>query len=154
MNFFTGGLNLQIEHHLFPCLPHNLHPPVQKIVMEECAKVGIRYNYFSTLFDIIPKLYNFLQVMGEGDGHTIAVAANEAKNTFAASAQNVFQGAKNVTASVASGVANSASEVVKSAENARVKMVKIDDKPLYNQMLKPVFLVFVYQGPKELCTAQ
>jgi len=154
MNFFTGGLNLQIEHHLFPCIPHNLHPPVQKIVMEECAKAGIRYNYFSTLLDIIPKLYNFLQVMGEGDGHTIAVAANEAKNTFAASAQNVFQGAKKVTASVASGVANSASEVVKSAENARVKMVKIDDKPLYNQMLKPVFLVFVYQGLQELYTAQ
>merc|ERR1712129_224693 len=48
-SFFTGGLNLQIEHHLFPCMAHHLYPSAQRIIKEECAKAGIHYiayDYF------------------------------------------------------------------------------------------------------------
>jgi len=48
-SFFSGGLNLQIEHHLFPCLAHNLYAEVQVIVKDECAKQGIRDNGYPTL---------------------------------------------------------------------------------------------------------
>jgi len=62
-SFFTGGLNLQIEHHLFPALPHHLYTDVQKIVMQECQKRGIKYNFYPTLLpnfvDHIKFLYEF-----------------------------------------------------------------------------------------------
>jgi fatty acid desaturase (delta-4 desaturase) len=62
-SFFTGGLNLQIEHHLFPGMAHHLYPQAQKIVKDECAKAGIRYtgyDYFVPNFvDHIKFLYAF-----------------------------------------------------------------------------------------------
>eukprot|EP00931_Biecheleriopsis_adriatica_P103077 TRINITY_DN77963_c0_g1_i1.p1 TRINITY_DN77963_c0_g1~~TRINITY_DN77963_c0_g1_i1.p1 ORF type:complete len:688 (+),score=126.10 TRINITY_DN77963_c0_g1_i1:23-2065(+) len=60
-SFLTGGLNLQIEHHLFPCMAHNLYPQVQTIVKDECKKRGITYigyDYFLPNFvDHIKFLY-------------------------------------------------------------------------------------------------
>jgi len=62
-SFCTGGLNLQIEHHLFPALPHNLYSSAQVIIKEECAKRQIRYNeygtFFTNFFDHIKFLYKF-----------------------------------------------------------------------------------------------
>ncbi|KAK9768828.1 hypothetical protein K7432_000259 [Basidiobolus ranarum] len=44
VTWFTGGLNYQIEHHLFPALPrhsfHKVQPQVQKI----CEKYSIHYH--------------------------------------------------------------------------------------------------------------
>merc|ERR1712137_1435920 len=63
--FFAGGLNFQIEHHLFPCLPHHIYPQVQKIVKDECAKRQIFYAGYSTLvsnyIDHVKFLYNIGQ---------------------------------------------------------------------------------------------
>lgn len=43
-DWFTGGLNTQIEHHLFPTLPrHNLRK-AQKLVRELCSKHGVYYE--------------------------------------------------------------------------------------------------------------
>jgi len=43
-DWFTGGLNYQIEHHLYPTLPrHNLRK-VQLRVMEICKKHGLLYE--------------------------------------------------------------------------------------------------------------
>jgi fatty acid desaturase 2 (delta-6 desaturase) len=43
-DWFTGHLNFQIEHHLFPTMPrHNLHR-IQPYVREMCAKHGIPYK--------------------------------------------------------------------------------------------------------------
>eukprot|EP00932_Pfiesteria_piscicida_P008438 SRR837773.18865.p1 GENE.SRR837773.18865~~SRR837773.18865.p1 ORF type:complete len:679 (-),score=327.35 SRR837773.18865:35-2071(-) len=64
-SFFTGGLNLQIEHHLFPALPHNLYTDIQKVVMEECAKRKIKYNYYPTLLPNFVDHIKFLHVMGQ-----------------------------------------------------------------------------------------
>jgi fatty acid desaturase (delta-4 desaturase) len=36
-NFFTGGLNLQIEHHLFPAISFAHYPAIAVIVQDECA---------------------------------------------------------------------------------------------------------------------
>ena len=42
--FATGGLNLQIEHHLFPYVPrHNLHI-LREMIEPLCAKHGIPYK--------------------------------------------------------------------------------------------------------------
>ena len=53
MFILTGGLNLQIEHHLFPGFNHvhlfHLAPKVQAI----CAKHGIEYTKFDTFKDAV-----------------------------------------------------------------------------------------------------
>merc|ERR1739844_649662 len=66
-SFFTGGLNLQIEHHLFPALPHHLYTDAQKIVMEECQKRNIKYNFYPTLLPNFVDHIKFLRVMGSSD---------------------------------------------------------------------------------------
>ena len=48
-NFFTGGLNLQVEHHLFPAICFVHYPAIAKIVKEEAAKFGINYASYRTL---------------------------------------------------------------------------------------------------------
>lgn len=40
-NFFTGGLNLQVEHHLFPAISFMHYPAIAAIVKDECTKRGI-----------------------------------------------------------------------------------------------------------------
>lgn len=48
-NWFTGGLNYQIEHHVFPMLPrHNFHK-VKAEVERLCHKHGVRYHSTSFL---------------------------------------------------------------------------------------------------------
>jgi fatty acid desaturase (delta-4 desaturase) len=66
-SFMSGGLNLQIEHHLFPCMAHNLYPEVQKIVKEECAKEGIRYSAYGYLLPNLIDHVKFLYQMGKPD---------------------------------------------------------------------------------------
>jgi len=66
-SFFTGGLNLQIEHHLFPGVAHNMYPEIALIIKDECKKRGIRYVGFDTLPGIVMELARFLYVMGKPD---------------------------------------------------------------------------------------
>jgi fatty acid desaturase (delta-4 desaturase) len=64
-SFFSGGLNLQIEHHLFPCMAHHLYAPTQVIVKEECVKEGIRYTAYPTLLNNFIDHIKFLHHMGQ-----------------------------------------------------------------------------------------
>lgn len=47
--FFNGGLNYQIEHHLFPRVQHTHYPLIAPIVKKFCAKKNIPYIHFPTL---------------------------------------------------------------------------------------------------------
>jgi len=64
-SFMTGGLNLQVEHHLFPCLPHNKYTDVQRIVKEECKKEGIKYVGYNTITANFWDHLVFLKNMGK-----------------------------------------------------------------------------------------
>eukprot|EP00803_Ostreobium_quekettii_P006432 evm.model.scf_162EXC.11 EVM.evm.TU.scf_162EXC.11 scf_162EXC:68504-69934(-) len=44
VNWFMGGLNYQIEHHLFPTLPRHNLSKVRQRVKELCAKHGLSYE--------------------------------------------------------------------------------------------------------------
>jgi linoleoyl-CoA desaturase len=46
--FFTGGLNHQIEHHLFPRISHVHYPKISKIVKAIAEKHGVPYHYHKT----------------------------------------------------------------------------------------------------------
>jgi len=63
-DWFTGHLNFQIEHHLFPTMPrHNLYkvaPQVQTL----CAKHGLTYES-KTLYRAFADIVVMLQKSGE-----------------------------------------------------------------------------------------
>ena len=44
--FATGGLNFQIEHHVFPRLSSWHYPRVSGAVKKCCERHGVKYNYF------------------------------------------------------------------------------------------------------------
>jgi len=44
LTWVLGGLNFQIEHHLFPNVPHTHYPQIAKIVRRNCLKHGVRYS--------------------------------------------------------------------------------------------------------------
>jgi fatty acid desaturase (delta-4 desaturase) len=66
-NFFTGGLNLQVEHHLFPAICFVHYPAIRKIVAEEAAKVGVPYSTYRTLPAIFVEFMRFVKEMGSAE---------------------------------------------------------------------------------------
>jgi fatty acid desaturase len=48
-DYMYGGLNYQIEHHLFPSMPRNNLKRAQKIIKEYCASHSISYYETSTI---------------------------------------------------------------------------------------------------------
>lgn len=44
--FLCGGLNYQIEHHLFPSVNHEHLPHIQPIVQQLCKKHNVNYKHF------------------------------------------------------------------------------------------------------------
>lgn len=66
-NFFTGGLNLQVEHHLFPAICFVHYPAIAKIVAEEAAKMGIPYSSYRTLPGIFVAFWKFVRDMGTAE---------------------------------------------------------------------------------------
>jgi linoleoyl-CoA desaturase len=64
ITFFAGGLNFQIEHHLFPKVSHVFYPELSVIVRDVCAKYGITYGEHRTLALAIVSHVRFLKKMG------------------------------------------------------------------------------------------
>ncbi len=48
VRWFVGGLNYQIEHHLFPKVSHVHYPEISEIVKQTCKEFNIHYNEFAT----------------------------------------------------------------------------------------------------------
>jgi linoleoyl-CoA desaturase len=53
VHWFTGGLNHQVEHHLFPRISHIHYPALNKIVKETCEKFGVQYNEHRTVLQAV-----------------------------------------------------------------------------------------------------
>ncbi len=48
-----GGLNFQIEHHLFPKISHIHYPAISRIVKETCQEYQIAYHEYSSMFKAV-----------------------------------------------------------------------------------------------------
>lgn len=64
LGFFHGGLNYQIEHHLFPRICHVHYYKIQPIIMEWCKKNDIKYSYFPNILNNIKSCYRYIEKMG------------------------------------------------------------------------------------------
>ena len=56
--FLNGGLNYQIEHHLFPRIHHSHYPKIAPIVRDFCLARSVPYKHFPTVYD---NLCSFIQ---------------------------------------------------------------------------------------------
>ncbi len=63
-NWFWGGLNFQIEHHLFPRISHIHYPAISKIVKQTCKEFNVAYNEFPTVVSAIYSHLMHLKALG------------------------------------------------------------------------------------------
>lgn len=65
ITWFVGGLNYQIEHHLFPRISHIHYPAISRIVRETCEKFDLNYIYFPTTRAAVASHVRFMNHMGQ-----------------------------------------------------------------------------------------
>jgi hypothetical protein len=71
----SGGLNLQIEHHLFPTVNHCHLAALQPGIAAAAAKHGVSYLCSSDLSEALRRLYSHLWDMGRQPVAALAAAA-------------------------------------------------------------------------------
>jgi len=62
--WYVGGLNFQVEHHLFPRICHLHYPKIARIVERACRKAGVEYHSFPSVGAAIGSHYRWLRTMG------------------------------------------------------------------------------------------
>jgi linoleoyl-CoA desaturase len=67
ISWFAGGLNFQVEHHLFPRVSHVHYPAISNIVKLECAKFNIPYHDYKTMSAAIASHVRVMKKLGERD---------------------------------------------------------------------------------------
>jgi linoleoyl-CoA desaturase len=67
LSWIIGGLNFQIEHHLFPRICHLHYPALAPLVKETCREFGVKYAAHETLFASVASHFRWLRRMGMPD---------------------------------------------------------------------------------------
>jgi linoleoyl-CoA desaturase len=65
ISWFVGGLNYQIEHHLFPRISHIHYPAISKIVREHCEQFNLPYHCFPSLYKAISSHIKLMKQLGQ-----------------------------------------------------------------------------------------
>jgi linoleoyl-CoA desaturase len=65
INWYVGGLNFQVEHHLFPKVSHVHYPAISKIVQAKCKEFGLPYNYYPTMWGALRSHFRFMKQLGQ-----------------------------------------------------------------------------------------
>lgn len=53
VSWFTGGLNYQVEHHLFPRISHIHYPQISKIIKDVCTQYDIKYLEYPNVYQAL-----------------------------------------------------------------------------------------------------
>jgi linoleoyl-CoA desaturase len=64
LNFYVGGLNYQIEHHLLPHICHLNYPRLAPIVKATCEEFGIRYHCYNSWREAFASHVRTLRLLG------------------------------------------------------------------------------------------
>lgn len=64
VSWLVGGLNFQIEHHLFPKISHIHYPAISKIIKRACEEYGIRYIEYRRVRYALASHVSYLRQMG------------------------------------------------------------------------------------------
>jgi len=68
LTWYLGGLNFQVEHHLFPKICHVHYPQVSRIVEQVCAEHSVRYAAHQGILGAISSHWRWLSRMGRAVG--------------------------------------------------------------------------------------
>jgi linoleoyl-CoA desaturase len=64
ISWLVGGLNFQIEHHLFPKISHVHYANLRRIIKQACAEYGIPYIEYPKMSHALVSHVSFLKQMG------------------------------------------------------------------------------------------
>lgn len=64
LHWMLGGLNFQIEHHLFPRISHIHYPAISVFVKEACKEYNVVYNEHASMFKAIASHLLHLRKLG------------------------------------------------------------------------------------------
>ncbi len=67
LHWLLGGLNFQIEHHLFPRISHIHYPAVSRFVKEACARSNVTYIEYKSMFHALVSHLMHLKRLGRAD---------------------------------------------------------------------------------------
>jgi linoleoyl-CoA desaturase len=65
ITWLAGGLNFQIEHHLFPRISHIHYPAISRIVKETCRQFQVTYNEFPTMTKAVASHFRIMRQLGK-----------------------------------------------------------------------------------------
>jgi linoleoyl-CoA desaturase len=65
--WLLGGLNFQIEHHLFPRICHVNYPAISKLVERTCREFGVEYHEHTSFWAGVISHFRWLRQMGMAD---------------------------------------------------------------------------------------
>ena len=65
ISWFVGGLNYQIEHHLFPRISHVHYPEISKIVMQKAKEFNLPYNKYDTMSEAVASHFRVMKQLGK-----------------------------------------------------------------------------------------
>jgi len=64
LNWFTGGLNHQVEHHIFPHISHVHYTKISKIVKETAKEFNLPYNEYKSMQSAVLSHFRHLKELG------------------------------------------------------------------------------------------
>jgi linoleoyl-CoA desaturase len=64
ISWFVGGLNFQVEHHLFPKISHVHYPEIHKIIKQACREFNVPYVEYKKMRHAVISHVLFLKQMG------------------------------------------------------------------------------------------
>ena len=65
ISWFVGGLNYQIEHHLFPRVSHIHYPALSRIVKEKCEAFNLPYNCVPSFRLAVASHFKLIRQLGK-----------------------------------------------------------------------------------------
>ncbi len=79
LNWYIGGLNYQIEHHLLPHICHIHYPTLAPIVQKTCEEFGIKYQSYPTWRQAFMSHWRALRAMGRPSAVPVAAPTLQGK---------------------------------------------------------------------------
>jgi linoleoyl-CoA desaturase len=64
VSWLVGGLNFQVEHHLFPRISHVHYPDISRIIRRACQEYGIQYIEYPKVRIAIASHVAYLRQLG------------------------------------------------------------------------------------------
>ena len=65
ISWLIGGLNFQIEHHLFPQISHVHYRALSEIVRKQCKLFGLPYHYYPSMTQAIRSHVRLMKQLGK-----------------------------------------------------------------------------------------